>query len=443
LSGILPESLFAAPADVRVRWTDRLLVWAAVLSAWERSAGLADRFEAVRELLVATMPRGRRRPGKTYTGFAEALAGRSEALLRTVGGHLRSVMPALAGDHWRRLGRTAIAVDGSRVELPRTAANRAAFGCAGKPGSPPQLSLTTLWHMGPGVPWDFRIGPGTEPERAHLSAMLADLPADALVVADAGFTGYELLSSIAASGRSFLVRVGSAVRLLRKLGYAETEDGRTVYLWPAKNRRGRPPLVLRLIRVAAARSGGGRRKTDGRKRRKRTIKAAKARAVWLLTNLTDPADFSDADAAALYRMRWGVEVFYRSLKQTLARRTMRSASPERAKGELAWAVVGLWLLGLMAAARVASAGRDPLSWSAAAALRAVRRAMRDPAGRAAAGLPAALAASSKDAYLRRNPKAADDWPHKKTDKPPGRPRVRRALRKEILAAQRLRASTAA
>jgi hypothetical protein len=80
------------------------------------------------------------------------------------------------------------------------------LGCAGKKKTGPQLFLTTLWHMGTGLPWDYRIGPGTASERHHLRDMLADLPAKAMVVADAGFTGYELLRAIDQLGLSFLVR---------------------------------------------------------------------------------------------------------------------------------------------------------------------------------------------------------------------------------------------
>jgi len=58
----------------------------------------------------------------------------------------------------------------------RTAANENELKCAGKKKTGPQLFVTTLLHMGTGIPWDFRIGPGTASERRHLEEMLADLP---------------------------------------------------------------------------------------------------------------------------------------------------------------------------------------------------------------------------------------------------------------------------
>src|SRR5208337_3030973 len=77
-----------------------------------------------------------------------------------------------------------------------------------------------------------------------------------LIAADAGFVGYEYLSAIHQSGRSLLIRVGSNVRLLKKLGYFK-ESGNTVYLWPRS--RG-------VEEAAAAGSAAGRseqRQTSG------------------------------------------------------------------------------------------------------------------------------------------------------------------------------------
>jgi hypothetical protein len=133
-------------------------------------------------------------------------------------------------------------------------------------------------------------------------------------------------------------------------------------------------------------------------------------------------------------MRWGVEVFYRSLKQKLQRRKMLSASPARARVELHWAVLGLWLAGLLAVDAAVRRGRDPLggkgrgggAWSATLALRAVRAAVR---GRA--GLDAALAAACTDGYKRKRSKRARRGVHKKRDRPPRPPKIRGATPQEV------------
>jgi len=98
--------------------------------------------------------------------------------------------------------------------------------------------------------------------------------------------------------------------------------------------------------------------------------------MFLVTNVLDQKALTEKSAGVLYEMRWGVEVFYRSLKQTLEKRRMLSRTPEAAKCELTWAVFGLWLLGLMTASEILARGGDPLAWSAAKARQRVRRSMR-------------------------------------------------------------------
>ena len=271
--------------------------------------------------------------------------------------------------------------------------------------------------MGSGLPWAWKSGPSTDAERSHLRDMLCLLPNNALLVADAGFTGYELLRDILAGGRSFLVRVGSNVHLLKELGYAQVESDGTVYLWPGKFRQGHPPLVLRLI-----------------------VLERKGKKVYLLTSLSAER-FPDEQAGLLYEMRWGVEVFYRSLKQTLARRKMLSRAPRQARAELSWTLLGLQLLGLLSVEQIIASGKDPLSWSVAMSLRVVRLAMRDsrphgPSGRG--GLLGCLCRAVKDAYARRSQKRARNWPHKKREKPPGAPKLRKANETEVRKAKEIR-----
>jgi hypothetical protein len=402
-----------------LRWVPRMLVIGAVLFAWDASATLVDRFAAARDAVVGMFP-SRRRPGSDPQGFLRTLCRRSPALLPTVTARLRRCVRRAAGrSHWRTGRWAAFGVDGSRVECPRTAANEAALGCAGRRKTGPQLFVTSLFHVGTGLLWDFRRGTGKASERHHLLAMLGGLPAGAMLLGDAGFTGYELMRAVGGGGRRFLIRVGSNVTLLRKLGWCVEERADTVYLWPdhVQRQRKAPPLALRLITLA-----------DGRNRRMN-----------LLTDVPDGRELSDADAATLYAKRWGVELLYRSLKQTMGRRRMVCGNPGHAGVELDWAVVALWVLGLMAADGLATAGHAPARLSVARALRPVRRAIRSATPRHARGptLAQALSGATKDGYSRRRPKTARCPVNKKRDRPPGDPVARTASEVEIERARAL------
>ena len=396
-----------AAGNAKLRWTARLLAVCAILTAWGAEPTLGGRFDAARQVLVGMFPT-RRRPGGTYAGFIAALARASESLLAAVVPHLRQSVRRVAGPSWEVLGWAVFGVDGSKIDVPMTKANEDALGVASRRRAGPQVLLTVLFHVGSGLAWAWRRGVAKASERSHLLEMLDTLPVNALLLADAGFTGYDLLRAIAAGERSFLIRVGSNVRLLTKLGYRVREFDGLVCLWPAGARgKGREPMALRLVTV-----NGGAKGT-----------------LYLLTNVLDPTRLSDADAGRLYAMRWGVELLYRSLKQTMGRGKMLSASPAHAAVELDWSVVGLWVLGLANA----EASGDVRRLSPAQALRRVRAAMAGRGG----NLRAALAGARRDDYQRRRPKKARHWPHKKREKPPGVPKARTANEEEVLQAQRL------
>jgi len=112
----------------------------------------------------------------------------------------------------------------------------------------PQWWVTWLVHLPTLLVWDWRQGPGTSSERRHLQDMIAGLPLLTLLVADAGYVGFDLMKSLIEARVDFLIRCGSNVRLLVDGTCQQIIiDGR-VYLWP-KNRRGQPPLELRLIEL--------------------------------------------------------------------------------------------------------------------------------------------------------------------------------------------------
>jgi hypothetical protein len=348
--------------------------------------------------------------GASYSGFTQALVRETPRLVASVKERFRRAMQALPGQAWTVGGWLAFAVDGSRLECPHTAANEAALGCAGRDKTAPQVFLTTVWHLGLGLPWDFRVGPGTDSERNHAWEMADELPPRALLVADAGFAGYALCRKLLCGGRSFLLRVGGNIRLLRKLGYYEREGDDTVYLWPQKRQKGPDkPLVLRLIRLRQGQQ-----------------------TLYLVTNVLERKTLGQTQARRLYRLRWGEEVFYRSYKQTLQRRKLLGRTAATCLAESQWTQLGLWLLGLLSVSRIVATRGDPKRWSVAASRDVVREAMRDQAPRRGrrGTLHERLAGALLDNYRRRSAKTARHYPRKKREKPPGPPKIKTAERSE-------------
>lgn len=365
------------------------LALVAVLMALDPASTLLARFDSARRPLGVRL---------TYQGWVKAMRRVGWRVLAVLRPHLRTLVRRAAGDAWMLGGWVPLAVDGTRFDAPRTIANEA-LGQAGRSGCGPQMLVCLLQHLGTagtGLIWDWRIGRADAGERGLLRAMFGNLPSNTLLVMDAGFVGFELLSDLHARGVAFLLRVGENATLIKGLGSARSPG--LVHLWPQK-RRDRPPMALRVIRIGK---------------------------VWLVTNVLDARRLSRSQAGELYRKRWAVEVLFRTIKQTMHRRKMRSASPVNALLELHWTLVAASILGLLGTTGLRRAGVPIHRLSMARVLEAVRRAASRPARSAGAVLGRGLAHATTDQYQRTHAKASYQWPHKKNEPPPRQPVFRHA-----------------
>jgi len=238
--------------------------------------------------------------------------------------------------------------------------------------------------------------------------MSKNLPDDALLVADAGFIGYGFWKSLIEKNVKFLVRVGSNVRLLTELGYVrECKD--TVYLWPDYiASRSLPPLVLRLMKV-----------TDGGK------------TIYLVTN-TKLCDLSELEACEIYRRRWGIEVFFRTFKQTFEKRKLKCTGSVNVSLELEWSLIGLWTMCLYGKEEIGKS-YEIFRLSPAKAIRAFSKTCReyrsDPKD-ASSSLSSLLGASLTDDYVRRGEKTNREYPRKSQRTPIGEPEVKKATKQQ-------------
>jgi hypothetical protein len=320
-----------------------------------------------------------------------------------------------------------LAVDGSRFSVPRTVANENRFcsskknkkkrrkkkkkkGALGKKNYKPQavgpqVWLTLIWHVGLRLPWCWEIGPSDSSERAHFLKMLAyKYPENTLFCGDAGFVGYEFWKTIQDENHHFLVRVGANVRLLKKLGWYVREREGIVYCWPDEAvKKKQPPLTLRLLHFQDSRGD-----------------------VYLVTNVLNEKKLSERRAAEIYTRRWGIEVQFRSVKQTFMRRKLRSRAPDQALVELHWSLLGLWMIQLLAVKEQTKVGEPPENASVAAALRVIRTIILNVSDVPGPneGLQAQLRDATKDTYERKSKKQSRNYPRRKEEPSAGAPKIR-------------------
>lgn len=365
----------------------------------------------------------------SYQGLLKALVKWTSIVLPLLQDRLHGLMRVHGAPHWRVGPWVALAVDGSRVSVPRTHSNEQAF-CAPHFGKgkharynqrqrnkqgrkemqknvqplKPQIWVTLLWHMGLQMPWSWRTGRSNSSERAHFRQMLTEekFPENTLFCADAGFVGYDLWNAILDEGHSFLIRVGANVTLLRGLGYCRERDG-IVYFWPKKALcKQAPPLVLRLLQFRLGQTN-----------------------VYLVTNVLSTKRLNDTQARRLYEFRWGVELQFRSLKQTFGRRQLRCRSAERAYVELDWSLVGLWIIQLFAVKEQIHIGEIPEHCSVSLAIQVVRRTFQRWSEQPdrTYSFAVQLRSAVKDEYQRSTSKRARYQPNYKDKPAAGKPKI--------------------
>lgn len=421
-------------------WLPRCLVCLAVCWAWAETRNVTDAFTHAVEWCGMM---GHARVPVTYQGFMRALVRWTDSLMPILWRVIHQRMEQIAGSFWEIRGWVPIAFDGSRSTAPRTPSNGKAF-CAKNYGKgktakyrkkktkgmrraknkknrpqpqEPQAWITLMWHMALRLPWAWRLGPSNSSERGHVMEMLDDVefPENTLFCGDAGFVGYPLWDRIISRGGHFLVRVGANVHLLSESADFQRHNGGRVLCWPkATMDAGKPPLELRLLRVKIGKT-----------------------AMWMLTSVLSASKLSKRDIVRLYKKRWGIEVEFRGLKQTLGRAKLRCRDSRRLLAELNWSLMAMTLAELFALReQLAPPGSQrsceeppghPEKRSLANTMRALRHTLnhlpevpeRDQA------LAHRLRHAVTDRYQRQSSKRARGRPPNPDKKPLGDPKIRK------------------
>jgi hypothetical protein len=419
-----------------VKWNAEEVMAQALIWSWQEAKNVTDAFDQTREIcddlkLSRTI--------LTYTAFMNALTRHREMFHNRMCDQFQRLAEDVGGERFRTRGWVLIGFDGSRVSAPRTKSNERAF-CApnygkGKkamygpkkskgmrrtrnkqnPPQPqrPQAWITMMWHMGLRLPWSWRLGPSNSSERDHVKDMLSneDFPENTLFCGDAGFVGYPLWSDIVKAGQHFLVRVGANVDLLSEQADVKKCGGGEVLCWPkGRMNSGEPPLRLRLVKVTVGKT-----------------------KMWILTSVLSERKLSKKQITKYYKMRWGIEVEFRGLKQTLDKHTLKCRNSERLLVELDWSIRAMAVAELIAlreqmiaaSEREMEADYDPNDRSLANTMRALRKCMRQlhKFPDADEDLLQALSRAVVQRYNNRTDKRARYRPKNPDKKPLGDPNV--------------------
>ena len=396
------------------RWDIHPLLGILLMTTWCCGDSAPEKFETARGFYVACHTK-RRRPGRTFQGFQQAISKLPMPVLRTLAKEIRGRIERLFGDRLLVNGFIPLGCDGSRLECPRSEELEQRLNPPSKDDEPsekkdvaPTIWLTALVHLGNGVPWAWRFGKGNKAsERDHLCRMLPLLPKLALVVTDAGYYGYEVLLSLTRAKVDYLLRMSTNVKLYSKQAIAmdKFREG-VVYYWPeGVQKKEGSAIRARLIRVR-----GKKRKHD----------------VWLLTNVMNRKRLSVTMASRLYRWRWESEGYFRTYKRTLKKVKLMSRTVRCVHREAEGSMLSTQLLMAQGALAmpISRWADEPILCSPRAVLLEIRRAVNGSlAGKSPQDFWKRLCKSQRERRDRTTCKEKRAWPRRKPHKPPGPPQI--------------------
>jgi hypothetical protein len=263
---------------------------------------------------------------------------------------------------WYR-GLRLIAMDGATLDVPDTAENDGHFGRPGSgrgegKGAFPQIRLVGLGECGTHAMFAAAIGPYSTPERSLATRVLAALRPGMLLMADRGFTSYELWQTAAATGADLLWRATDVFSLPV---LQELPDGS--YL-SHLIRKGRQPIAVRVIEYTI---------DDGR--------APEGEHYRLVTTLLEPDHAPAPELAELYAQRWEFETALDELKthQRGAKVVLRSKSPDGVEQEVWGFLLVHWAIRELIHTAALNADIDPDRVSFVRTLRLARRTVTEQA----------------------------------------------------------------
>lgn len=215
-------------------------------------------------------------------------------------------------------GRLVVAIDGTQVAVPDTAANRARWpkprgGPNGQPGYP-MIRLVTIVAAGTRSVLEAVFGTDTLGELTYADRAADALGSGMILLGDRNFATAKFFTRVTGTGADFLIRTKTGSTAMKLPAARRLADGS--YLSYAGGIR------VRVIDADVTISAAGRTRTSGYR---------------LVTTLLEPAEAPAAALLRLYHQRWEIETAYCELKsQLLHGRVLRSKHPAAIEQEL-WA----------------------------------------------------------------------------------------------------------
>jgi len=311
-------------------FSTNIVLWAFLAQTLRDGKGAACS-AAVADIATYLLQTGGCPPSGDTGDYCRARAKLSLSALRRLVVESAQQLENQADSRWLWKGLHAKLVDGFTFTLPDTPENQDAFPQqrTQAPGVGfPIARACAVISLATACVCDLTIGPyeGKETgEPALLRELLAGVPRNDLIVFDRYYCSFMMLAMLSQRGINVCVRLHQCrSKDFRRGCTLGPSDHLITWLRPKK-----PPwmseaqyaeipqtLTLRVLEFAV------------------TAPGRRAETITVVTTLTDPNTYPAQDVAALYGLRWNVELDIRNIKQTLRLDHLRCKTPEMVRREL-------------------------------------------------------------------------------------------------------------
>ena len=216
-------------------------------------------------------------------------------------------------------GHRIFAIDGSKINLPRSCINNG-YRCPTKQSYYPQGLISCMYQLQSKIPFDFDLL-DHENERKAAFNHINKLSENDIIVYDRGYYSYECLHEHILKGLHPVFRIKKKNNNIFDAFVNSDQTDSAVEIKANKN-------VLRALRLKYP-------QTQIKPYTLRLVKYKVAETTFILaTTLLDQKKYSVKDLATLYYGRWGIEELYKISKQLMNIEDFHSKSERGVKQEL-------------------------------------------------------------------------------------------------------------
>ncbi len=325
--------------------------------------------EVVRKVQAFAAERAMPPPSTSTSAYCQARGKLEQAGLQRILQHTAEQLQQRGRRGWWK-DRRVVVVDGTGVSMPDTPSNQATWPQprTQKPGCGfPQARICACFCLHTGGLLSHRVSDTSRGELTLLREQWSAFRPGDIMMGDKGFCSYYDVWKFQMMGVDTVVTLARRTpvedaKAIKMLGPDDLLITWAKPVWSKNRSYSREEwvelpecLTLRQIKVTI------------------TVPGMRSESFYLVTTLTDAAQYTTEELADLYLRRWAIELFFRDIKTTMGMDVLRCRSPEMVEKEILMHFIAYNAIRLLMLDAANEAGQVPCRLSFKASIQALRQ----------------------------------------------------------------------